>query len=72
MNTVSPGLIDTPVWGSLVTPAERDALFADKAAKLPAGRIGRPEDVADAVLFLIRNPYTTGTTLFVDGGYRQM
>ena len=69
VNTISPGLIDTPVWGSLVTPAERDALFAETAAKLPAGRIGRPEDVAEAVLFLIRNPYTTGTTLFVDGGY---
>ena len=72
VNTISPGLVDTPVWETLVPAAERDALFAETAAKLPAGRIGRPEDVADAVLFLIRNAYTTGTTLFVDGGYRQM
>ena len=72
MNTVSPGLVDTPIWESIVSSTERQALFAETAAKLPAGRIGRPEDVADAVLFLIRNPYTTGTTLFVDGGYRQM
>ncbi len=72
VNTVSPGLVDTPIWESIVSSTERQALFADTAAKLPAGRIGRPADVADAVLFLIRNPYTTGTTLFVDGGYRQM
>ena len=72
VNTVSPGLVDTPIWHSIVSSSERDALFADTAAKLPAGRIGRPEEIADAVLFLIRNAYTTGTTLFVDGGYRHM
>lgn len=72
VNTISPGLVKTPVWETLVPASERDALFAETAAKLPAGRIGRPEDVADAVLFLIRNAYTTGTTLFVDGGYRHM
>ena len=72
VNTVSPGLVDTPIWESIVSSPERQALFTDTAAKLPAGRIGRPEEVADAVLFLIRNPYTTGTTLFVDGGYRQI
>ena len=59
------------MWESFVSSAERDALFTETAAKLPAGRIGRPEEVADAVLFLVRNEYTTGTTLFVDGGYLQ-
>ena len=72
VNTISPGLVETPVWETILPAAERDALFADTAAKLPAGRIGRPEEIADAVLFLIRNAYTTGTTLFVDGGYRHM
>jgi NAD(P)-dependent dehydrogenase (short-subunit alcohol dehydrogenase family) len=72
VNTISPGLVETPVWESLVSPAERDALFAEASARLPSRRIGRPEEIADAVLFLIRNPYTTGTTLFVDGGYRHM
>jgi NAD(P)-dependent dehydrogenase (short-subunit alcohol dehydrogenase family) len=72
VNTISPGLVHTPVWESLVSLAERDALFADASAKLPSGRIGRSEEIADAVLFLIRNAYTTGTTLFVDGGYRHM
>ena len=72
VNTISPGLVETPVWETILPATERDALFADTAAKLPAGRIGRPEEIADAVLFLIRNAYTTGTTLFVDGGYRHM
>ena len=72
VNTISPGLIDTPVWESLVPAAEREALFSETAAKLPAGRIGRPEEIADACLFLIRNAYPTGTTLFIDGGYLQM
>ena len=72
VNTISPGLIHTPVWESLISLGERDALFADTSARLPSGRIGRPEEIADAVLFLIRNAYTTGTTLFVDGGYRHM
>jgi NAD(P)-dependent dehydrogenase (short-subunit alcohol dehydrogenase family) len=72
VNTISPGLVDTPVWDSLVSAGERDALFAETAARLPARRIGRPEEIADAVLFLVRNEYTTGTTLFVDGGYLQM
>ena len=72
VNTISPGLVDTPVWETLVPATERDALFADTAAKVPAGRIGQAEEIADAVLFLIRNAYTTGTTLFVDGGYRHM
>ena len=72
VNTISPGLVETPVWESLFSVAEKEALFADTAAKLPSRRIGRPEEIADAVLFLIRNAYTTGTTLFVDGGYRHM
>jgi len=72
VNTISPGLVETPVWETILPAQERDALFAETAAKLPSGRIGRAEEIADAVLFLIRNAYTTGTTLFVDGGYRHM
>jgi NAD(P)-dependent dehydrogenase (short-subunit alcohol dehydrogenase family) len=72
VNTVSPGLIDTPAWGALMPEPERDALFENMTAKLPAGRIGRPDDVAQAVLYLVQNTYTSGTTLFVDGGYRHV
>jgi NAD(P)-dependent dehydrogenase (short-subunit alcohol dehydrogenase family) len=40
------------------------------AARLPSGRIGKPEDIADAVIFLMNNRFTTGTVLDVDGGHR--
>ncbi|WP_082681112.1 SDR family oxidoreductase [Nocardia jinanensis] len=40
------------------------------AAKLPVGRIGRPDDIAAAVLALMHNPFVTGTVLHADGGHR--
>ena len=38
------------------------------ASQLPAGRTGQPDDVARGLLYLVDNPYITGTTLMVDGG----
>jgi NAD(P)-dependent dehydrogenase (short-subunit alcohol dehydrogenase family) len=67
VNAVSPGLIDTPIWGGL--PEEkREAMFAGAAQRLPARRIGQPEDIANAVLFLTTTPFATGSTVRVDGG----
>jgi len=67
VNTVSPGLIDTPIRASM--PADRkQAMLDHAAATLPARRVGQAEDVADAILMLMTNPFTTGSTLFVDGG----
>lgn len=40
----------------------------DGAASIPLGRFGEPEDVAQAVLFLLESPYITGQVLVVDGG----
>jgi NAD(P)-dependent dehydrogenase (short-subunit alcohol dehydrogenase family) len=67
VNAVSPGVIDTP-WWSGVPEGQRRALFDQFAAALPAGRVGRPDEVADAVAFLAGNGYTTGTVLEVAGG----
>lgn len=67
VNTVSPGLIDTPLW-SRMGEADRAAMFERGAAGLPAKRIGQPEDVAQAILFVATNPFATGSTLTVDGG----
>jgi NAD(P)-dependent dehydrogenase (short-subunit alcohol dehydrogenase family) len=66
VNAVVPGVIDTPLWDTF-GPDVRDALAA-RAAKLPVGRIGRPEEVAEAVLFLMTNGFVTGTVLPIDGG----
>jgi NAD(P)-dependent dehydrogenase (short-subunit alcohol dehydrogenase family) len=67
VNTVSPGLTATPLWDRLESSV-REAMYREKASALPAGRIGQPEDVARAILFLAANPSASGTTLLVDGG----
>src|SRR5208282_1486196 len=62
VNSVSPGLIETPLWGGM--PEEkRAAMFAGAAARLPARRIGQPDDIANAVLFLMTTPFATGSTV---------
>ena len=67
VNTVSPGLIDTPIRAAM--PADQKQKMYDQAAStLPARRVGQPEDVAEAIVMLMTNPFTTGSTLFVDGG----
>jgi NAD(P)-dependent dehydrogenase (short-subunit alcohol dehydrogenase family) len=67
VNTVSPGLIDTPIRAAM--PADRKKAMLDHAAAtLPARRVGQAEDVADAILMLMTNPFTTGSTLLIDGG----
>ncbi|PBC03146.1 SDR family oxidoreductase [Mesorhizobium sp. WSM3860] len=69
VNVVAPGVIDTPWWDFL--PGEqRQAVFAEYAGKTPVGRIGRAEDVADAIAFLVSNGFMTGQVLTCDGGLR--
>ena len=65
VNAVAPGLIDTPLWDSF--GPQREAILA-QATALPVGRIGRPDEVAAAVLLLMSNGFITGTVLAIDGG----
>jgi NAD(P)-dependent dehydrogenase (short-subunit alcohol dehydrogenase family) len=69
VNAVCPGLIDTPMVDrlSVEVPTLRDALLAMK----PMGRLGRPEEVAEAVVWLCSDAasFVTGHALAVDGGY---
>jgi NAD(P)-dependent dehydrogenase (short-subunit alcohol dehydrogenase family) len=67
VNVVSPGVIDTPAH-AWMPEEQRRAWFDGVAAMLPVRRVGRPEDVAHAVIYLMENAYTTGTILRVDGG----
>lgn len=67
VNTIAPGLIDTPLITD-VMGANASAMMAQAAKHLPARRVGRGEDIAHAVIFLMTNGYTTGITLTVDGG----
>jgi NAD(P)-dependent dehydrogenase (short-subunit alcohol dehydrogenase family) len=69
VNALSPGIIDTPWWDWLDAEARRQT-FEEYAKRVPAGRVGRPEDIADAIGFLIGSTFTTGVVLSVDGGSR--
>jgi NAD(P)-dependent dehydrogenase (short-subunit alcohol dehydrogenase family) len=66
VNAVAPGFIDTPYWAKL-PDAERTRLYA-AAARVPANRVGRAEDVARAIVFLAASSFVTGVVLEVDGG----
>ncbi|GAA0916649.1 SDR family oxidoreductase [Rothia nasimurium] len=67
VNAVSPGTIRTPLWDGM-DDDKREAMFASVAGKVPARRVGEPEDVARAVLYAAATPFTTGSTIIVDGG----
>jgi NAD(P)-dependent dehydrogenase (short-subunit alcohol dehydrogenase family) len=67
VNAVSPGWVDSPVWDRLATPEAKQARLSDMAARLPAKRIGRPSDIANAIAFLISDEFVTGTVLHAEG-----
>jgi NAD(P)-dependent dehydrogenase (short-subunit alcohol dehydrogenase family) len=68
INAVAPGAVATPMFDRfLPEPAEREAVLG----MVPLGRVGRPEEIASAVLWLSdpANTFTVGAALAVDGGY---
>jgi NAD(P)-dependent dehydrogenase (short-subunit alcohol dehydrogenase family) len=69
VNVLSPGLVDTPAY-DWMPPDQKEGMLQDAAAKLPVRRVGQPDDIAESVLFLIRERYITGAVLDVDGGVR--
>jgi len=70
VNTVVPGVIDTPVWGNVMGADAANEAYAHFADVLPVKRNGTPDDVAKAVAFLIDNSFVNGLSLVVDGGHR--
>ena len=67
INVVSPGTIDTPMVP--VQGAERDALYNKMTQNNLIPRAGTAEEVAEGILFVIKNGFVTGTTVDVDGGW---
>lgn len=64
VNVVAPALIATDMM-----PADERAL-ADLARRIPVGRLGRPDEVADLIAAIVRNPYLTNQSILLDGGIR--
>jgi NAD(P)-dependent dehydrogenase (short-subunit alcohol dehydrogenase family) len=67
VNVVAPGFIHTP--GTEDIPAERKRAWAAMVAGQAVKRLGTPEEIASAILFMMANAYMTGAVMTVDGGY---
>ena len=72
-NALCPGLTDTPILDPFAAQlGGREALFARTLRAIPQGRVGLPEDIAEAALFLLSDEasYVNGVAFPVDGGMR--
>ena len=69
VNAVSPGVIETGWWDAFPTE-QRQQMLSGLAAMSLVGHNGKPEEVADAIVYLVTNSFVTGTILEIDGGLR--
>ena len=75
VNAVSPGATDTPGFSDLLASSETGEQRRKMLSSVvPLGRLGTPDEIARAVVFLASDDssYITGTELFVDGGFAQV
>ena len=75
VNAISPGPVETPIWGKMDVPEESQKEFGNQILQqVPMGRMGRPEEIANAALFLASDDssYVNGIELPVDGGMAQV
>jgi meso-butanediol dehydrogenase/(S,S)-butanediol dehydrogenase/diacetyl reductase len=71
VNAVAPGTVDSPYFAAMVSAAaDPEGLLAELNGRSPMGRMGRPEEIAEAIAFLAsrRSSFATGLILTVDGG----
>jgi NAD(P)-dependent dehydrogenase (short-subunit alcohol dehydrogenase family) len=67
VNAVCPGVVRTELWNDM-TESDRDAMYRDLGQRLPVGRVGEAHDLAHAYIYLMRQGYSTGQVIVVDGG----
>lgn len=67
VNTIRPGLVDSEMWSFLDEKA-RQAVFDKARTQFPARRIGTPADIGSAAVFVMSNPYVTGSVIEITGG----
>lgn len=68
VNCISPGLTQTELFDKWDQETTKN-FYADRCKKLIIKRPAQPEEIAEAAIYLMHNTYTTGATLYVDGGY---
>ena len=69
INVVSPGIVDTPMVA--LAGNERKVHYRNVTKSHLIKRAGKPEEIANAILFAVENDFITGTTIDVDGGWLQ-
>lgn len=69
VNVVSPGTVETPFTWDGVEREKRTQAYEDYKKQCLLKRTGSPEDIAQTVIYLMTNQFTTGSTLYPDGGY---
>ncbi|KAL5633872.1 hypothetical protein ACGC1H_005905 [Rhizoctonia solani] len=67
VNTIAPGVTDTELFSTFSSEA-RASFFKTQQEKLPVGRVGTPEEVAEAYIFAMKCTFLTGQVITVDGG----
>ena len=75
VNAISPGPVETPIFGKLgLSKNAADDFLKDAATRIPLGRIGAADEVAGAALFLASADasFITGSEIAVDGGFAQV
>ena len=73
MLTVSPvvssGAVDTELWASTgMSEEQKQAYFKSHASKMPTGKVGSPEEIAEAYLYLLKDTNVTGSIISTNGG----
>ena len=70
VNCINPGVVETPIFGTMMPQAAVKAAMENFAKQTPLGRVGQPTDIAEAALFLSspQAQWITGALLTVDGG----
>lgn len=71
-NVVHPGCVDTPIYEKAgITQEQKEAIFEGWKKRIPCGRVGKPEDIANCILFVCseKASYINGASILVDGGW---
>ena len=72
-NTIEPGIIETPMYDLFLDEEAKKALFDNYRKLTPVGRLGKPSDIANTILFLSseKGSFINGAMILVDGGFVQ-